>query len=80
MTDPAVQPITYTDYLSYRFIQNYRAMFGNAELVNDPMEAAYINVKIWAQAVELAKSFEVDAVCLFDLLYLGSKGRLWTFV
>jgi urea transport system substrate-binding protein len=31
-------------------------------LTNDPMEAAYIGVYMWKQAVEKAKSFEVDKV------------------
>ncbi|HEX4330982.1 MAG TPA: urea ABC transporter substrate-binding protein [Usitatibacter sp.] len=31
-------------------------------LTNDPMEATYIGVHMWAQAVEKAKSFDVDKV------------------
>ena len=31
-------------------------------LTNDPMEATYIGVYMWKQAVEKAKSFEVDKV------------------
>ncbi|KAJ3318469.1 hypothetical protein HDV06_005899 [Boothiomyces sp. JEL0866] len=62
MTDPNMTPITYTDYLSTNFIKNYRNRFGNTSVVNDPMEAAYINVMVWAQAVEQAESFDVDLV------------------
>ncbi|KAJ3315313.1 hypothetical protein HDV04_003706 [Boothiomyces sp. JEL0838] len=62
MTNPAASPQTYTDYLSSKFITSYRNRFGNTSVVNDPMEAAYINVKVWAQAVEQAESFDVDLV------------------
>jgi len=53
------------------FVNNYRKKFGVAsgkqtdpwfDLVNDPMEAAYISVKLWAQAVALAGTFELEAV------------------
>ena len=35
---------------------------GDKRVTDDPMEAAYFGVYIWKQAVEKAKSFEVDAV------------------
>src|SRR6478736_5808665 len=35
---------------------------GSKRVTDDPMEAAYFGVHIWKQAVEKAKSFEVDAV------------------
>eukprot|EP00933_Yihiella_yeosuensis_P059081 TRINITY_DN5_c0_g1_i1.p1 TRINITY_DN5_c0_g1~~TRINITY_DN5_c0_g1_i1.p1 ORF type:complete len:1247 (+),score=307.98 TRINITY_DN5_c0_g1_i1:184-3741(+) len=44
------------------FVNNYRKKFGATALVNDPMEAAYISVKLWAQAVALAGTFDLDAV------------------
>eukprot|EP00971_Amphidinium_carterae_P019381 381640-Amphidinium_carterae.1 len=43
-------------------VQLSLAMYGNESLVNDPMEAAYIAVLLWAEAVELAGSFEIDIV------------------
>jgi urea transport system substrate-binding protein len=36
--------------------------YADKPLTNDPMEAAYIGVYMWKQAVEKAKSFEVDKV------------------
>ena len=36
--------------------------YADRPLTNDPMEAAYIGVYMWKQAVEKAKSFEVDKV------------------
>jgi urea transport system substrate-binding protein len=62
MSDPAMVPRKYDDFMSLGFIQRYRSRFGNTSLVNDPMEAAYINVYVWAAAVERAQSFDVDRV------------------
>ncbi|WP_169975518.1 urea ABC transporter substrate-binding protein [Tautonia rosea] len=36
------------------FVSAFRARYGNARLMSDPMEAAYDGVKLWAQAVEEA--------------------------
>jgi hypothetical protein len=44
MTNPNNTAVTAADYASQGFISRYRARFGANELVNDPMEAAYINV------------------------------------
>lgn len=38
---------TDSDILSREFLAAYRAEYGPDELVNDPMEAAYINVWNW---------------------------------
>jgi urea transport system substrate-binding protein len=62
MSNPNMISRTYDDYMSLGFINRYRARFGNSSLVNDPMEAAYINVYVWAAAVERAQSFDVDRV------------------
>jgi len=35
---------------------------GDARVTNDPMEATYIGIKMWAQAVEQAGTTDVDAV------------------
>ena len=35
---------------------------GDKRVTNDPMEATYIGIKMWAQAVEQAKTTNVDAV------------------
>ncbi|KAI8903976.1 periplasmic binding protein domain-containing protein [Gorgonomyces haynaldii] len=62
MPDPTTQPKTFTQTISQGFVKRFRSRFGNASLVNDPMEAAYINVYIWATAVDKAQSFDVDLV------------------
>lgn len=41
-----------------RFIEAFKLEFGADRVVNDPMEATYIGVKLWAQAVRSAGTFE----------------------
>jgi urea transport system substrate-binding protein len=41
---------------SKKFVEAFKAKFGKDRVVNDPMEAAYIMVYIWKQAVEKAKT------------------------
>jgi urea transport system substrate-binding protein len=45
-----------------RFVQRYKARFGADAVTSDPMEAAYIGVRLWAQAVENAESAEPEEV------------------
>ena len=44
------------------FVANYKAKFGADRVTDDPIEAAYIAVYLWAQAVEKAGSIAVDDV------------------
>jgi urea transport system substrate-binding protein len=44
------------------FVARFKQRYGNERVLNDPMEAAYIGVHMWKQAVEKAKSIEVDKV------------------
>ncbi len=39
---------------SQKFVSAFKAKYGNDRVVNDPMEAAYIMVHLWKQAVEKA--------------------------
>lgn len=41
-----------------RFVQRYKARFGNDKVTSDPMEAGYVGVKLWAQAVASAETAE----------------------
>jgi urea transport system substrate-binding protein len=41
---------------SQKFVAAFKKKFGDDRVVNDPMEAAYIAVYIWKQAVEKAKT------------------------
>jgi len=44
------------------FIAAFQARYGKERVVNDPMEAAYFGVKLWAQAVAKAKSDQTSAI------------------
>ncbi|MEH2132409.1 MAG: urea ABC transporter substrate-binding protein [Nostoc sp.] len=41
---------------SEKFVQAFKAKYGSDRVVNDPMEAGYIMVYLWKQAVEKAKT------------------------
>jgi urea transport system substrate-binding protein len=45
-----------------KFVRAFRAKFGKDRVTDDPIEAAYFGVYVWAAAVEKAKSFAVDDV------------------
>ncbi|MBW8780411.1 MAG: urea ABC transporter substrate-binding protein [Verrucomicrobia bacterium] len=45
-----------------RFVAAFRARFGRDRVTNDPMEAAYFGVHLWAQAVGIAGTTQVTAV------------------
>ncbi len=48
---------------SKKFVAAFKAKFGEKRVVNDPMEAAYIMVYMWAAAVKKAGKYEdLDAV------------------
>ena len=44
------------------FVAKFKAKFGPQRVVTDPMEAAYMGVKLWAAAVQEAKSLDVPAI------------------
>lgn len=44
------------------FVGRFKAKYGPQRVVTDPMEAAYLGVKLWAQAVEQAKSDDVTKI------------------
>ena len=45
-----------------RFVAAYRARFGADRVTSDPVEAAYVGVKLWAQAVQDVSSTEPGRV------------------
>jgi urea transport system substrate-binding protein len=45
-----------------RFVSGFRKKFGPQRVVTDPMEAAYMSVKLWAAAVKEAGALEIPAV------------------
>ncbi len=44
------------------FVEKYKAKYGSDRVTDDPIEAAYINVYLWAEAVKKAGSTEVAKV------------------
>ncbi len=44
------------------YVKKHKLPGGSKRVTNDPMEATYIGIHMWAQAVEQAKSTNVDAV------------------
>ncbi|RID86130.1 urea ABC transporter substrate-binding protein [Peribacillus asahii] len=44
------------------FVEKYKAKYGEELVTDDPIEAAYFAVYLWAAAVEKAGSFDVDKV------------------
>ncbi|WP_281063305.1 urea ABC transporter substrate-binding protein [Leptolyngbya sp. Cla-17] len=45
-----------------QFVQNFQARYGSDRVTSDPIEAAYTQVYLWKQAVEAARSLEINAV------------------
>ena len=45
-----------------KWVSDFKAEYGDDRVTNDPMEAAYIMVYLWKQAVEQAGSTEIAAV------------------
>lgn len=45
-----------------RFVSSFKEKYGTDRLVNDPMEAAYISVHLWAQAVQETGTDDVSEV------------------
>lgn len=44
------------------FVENFQQTYGRHRVTSDPVQAAYIQVYLWKQAVELAQSFDIDRV------------------
>lgn len=59
------------------FVASYQARYGQ-QPVSDPMEAAFILINLWKQAVETAKSFQVDRVrrAMYGQSFLAPEGQV----
>jgi urea transport system substrate-binding protein len=60
------------------FVRRFHARFGPERIVSDPMEAAYIAVHLWAQAVESAGSDDVNAIrqAISDQSFDAPEGKV----
>ncbi|KAJ3207668.1 hypothetical protein HDU67_007337 [Dinochytrium kinnereticum] len=79
MTDPDKTPITDADFLSRTFIRNFWKKYNDSSLLlNDPMESAYINVHVWALAVEKAQTFAAEKVrqAAYNLRFDAPQGTV----
>ncbi|MCC5943950.1 MAG: urea ABC transporter substrate-binding protein [Bernardetiaceae bacterium] len=47
---------------NHKFIRNFKAKYGNDRVTDDPIEAGYFGVYLWAEAVKKADTPEVDKV------------------
>ena len=61
-----------------KFVSTYKNTYGNARLIDDPMEAAYNAVYLWKAAVEKANSFETPKVrdALVELTLNSPEGKI----
>ena len=61
------------------FVARFRERYGEDRVVNDPMEAAYAGVHLWALAVRDAGSFEARKIraALADQSYLAPGGMVY---
>ncbi len=48
--------------INKKFVENFKKKYGEHRVTDDPIEAGYIQVYLWAKAVEKAKTTDVDAV------------------
>jgi urea transport system substrate-binding protein len=60
------------------FVRRFHARFGPERILSDPMEAAYIAVHLWAQAVESAGSDDVNAIrqAIRDQSFNAPEGKV----
>jgi len=47
---------------NHDFVERFQSRYGSQRMVSDPMESAYVAVRIWAQAVADAGSTDVQAI------------------
>jgi urea transport system substrate-binding protein len=61
------------------FVKRFQARYGSDRVVSDPMEAAYVAVHLWAQAVEAACTTDSATVRhnIGDQSYLGPGGMVY---
>jgi urea transport system substrate-binding protein len=60
------------------FVRRFHDRFGPERILSDPMEAAYIAVHLWAQAVESAGSDDVNAIrqAISDQSFSAPEGKV----
>ena len=61
------------------FVRAFKRRYGDERVTDDPIEAAYVAVKLWAQAVEAAGTVDVGAVrrAIVDRSFRGPGGMVY---
>lgn len=61
------------------FVRAFKRRYGDARMTDDPIEAAYVSVKLWSQAVEAAGTPDVGAVrtAIVERSYRGPGGMIF---
>ena len=61
------------------FVQNFQSRFGTDRVTDDPMEAAYFGVQLWAQAVRDAGTTDVKVVrrAMLDQSFAAPEGIVY---
>lgn len=62
-----------------KFVQHFKDQYGQDKVVDDPMEAGYFGVYLWAQAVEEAETDNVHEVrkAIKDQSFLAPEGMVY---
>ncbi|MEX2112433.1 MAG: transporter substrate-binding protein [Pirellulales bacterium] len=60
------------------FVERFHASYSRQRVITDPMEAAYVGVKLWAEAVEQAKTDDVRVIrqAILEQHMLAPEGEL----
>jgi urea transport system substrate-binding protein len=64
---------------SKKFVDAFKAKYGDSQVVNDPMEAAYTMVYLWKMAVEKAKTYkdlEKVRAAAVGLSFMSPNGKV----
>ena len=63
-----------------QFVQQFRAAYGDERVTSDPLEAAYVGVHLWAQAVERSGTVEVSVIreSILDQSFNAPSGIVYT--
>ncbi|MBO3458774.1 urea ABC transporter substrate-binding protein [Aetokthonos hydrillicola Thurmond2011] len=61
-----------------KFVEAFKKEYGNTRVTNDPMEAAYIGVYLWKQAVEKAGNVDIGKVrtAAYNQTFLAPEGKV----
>jgi urea transport system substrate-binding protein len=61
-----------------KFVEAFKREYGSGRVTNDPMEAAYTAIYLWKQAVEKARTTDIDKVRLaaYGQTFVAPQGKV----